>query len=321
MGRVGNAAAIVAAPHTRRRRSAALTPPPVVPIVSPVPGTAAAEAAQAAALREARARPHILLDPSLATRPKGPPTERPTGVEPAEIADRIVAKLLEGSGPILLCVPGTLGSSYETSMLAAARAFVKAADGPVSVASIPYRNGILDAVTRYLQIGVGADTNVLALVLDRLRQLAPGRPILLTGESQGAWLIADTLRADPKLAATVTRIALFAKPGFVQLPAAIGSARSGAGMLSPTSPADTGIVDWRHTDDIVGGLFGGLGSDVLLGYVAAIKGWRSTGEFEYVPHHYETHGDEAARWLLHGIRPTLPAVHHSRVHRGAPSAP
>ncbi|MCW2924422.1 MAG: hypothetical protein JWM98_1826 [Thermoleophilia bacterium] len=312
------------ASQLRRRRSAhpALAAAPLAPppAVQPVPGTAAAEAAKDAAHAAAGRRPHILLDPDLASRPAEAKVRMPADMSPVEIADRIVAVLLQGSGPILLCCPGTLGGTYETSMLSAARAFVAAADGPVSVASIPYPNGITDVVTRFFHIGTGAATNTLALVLDRLRRLAPGRPILLTGESQGAWLIADTLRADPVLAAAVTRIALFAKPGFVAMPSSIGAAHMGVELLAPTA-REAGVVEWRHTDDIVPSLFARLGTDVALGYVTAIKGWRQTGEFEYVPHHYDAHGAEAAQWLLHAVRPTLPTVHHSSADHPAAPAP
>lgn len=243
----------------------------------------------------------------------------PKGMSPAEIADRIVATLLQGQGPILLCVPGTLGTTYQSSMLATARAFVGAADGPVSVASIPYRNGVGDVVTRFLKLGQDEGQNVLALVLRRLRALAPGRPILLTGESQGAWLIAETLRADPKLAAAVTRVALFAKPGFVALPAGVGAARAGAAMLPAAADAATGILEFRHTDDIVPSLFHRLGSTVAMGYVEAIGSWRRTGTFDYPPHHYDSHGAEAARWLLLGA-PARAPVHHSAEHRADPAA-
>lgn len=293
--------------------------PRTVPAVQPVPGTAAAEQAKEAAARAARQRPHVLLDPDLASRPSAPSAGMPTGMSPGEIADRIVAKLLEGTGPILLCVPGTLGAAYQSSMLATARSFVRSASGPVSVASIPYPNGVVNVVTRFLGIGGEAADNVLALVLQRLRHAAPGRPILLTGESQGAWLIAETLRADPELAAAVTRVALFAKPGFVALPAGVGAARAGAAMLPAAADAATGILEFRHTDDIVPSLFHRLGSTVAMGYVDAIGAWRRTGTFDYPPHHYDLHGDEATRWLLLG-KPTRDPVHHSATHRTGPAA-
>lgn len=237
----------------------------------------------------------------------------PPGMAPSEIADRIVAALLTGTGPILLCVPGTLGSSFESSMLATGRAFVRAAGGPVSVASIPYPNGALNAALRIFG-SEPPDRNVLALVLRKLRVAAPDRPILLAGESQGAWLIAETLREDPELAAAVTRIVLYAKPGFVRVPESIGSARVGAQALAaPRAPV--GILEFRHVDDIVPSLFHRIGIDVLQGYVEAIGGWLSTGDYGYPPHHYDAHGMEGARWLLFGERPPGPPVHHSRVHR------
>jgi PAS domain S-box-containing protein len=50
----------------------------------------------------------------------------------------------------------------------------------------------ISRLTRVLKIGVSPDKNVLSLVLHRLAAVAKDRPILLAGESQGAWLIADT---------------------------------------------------------------------------------------------------------------------------------
>lgn len=235
----------------------------------------------------------------------------PAGMSPSEVADRIVAKLLEGSGPILLCVPGTLGQTYQSSMLAVARSFIRQAGTPVSVASIPYRNGILDVVTRFVGAGEGSDQNVLALVLRKLHAAAPHRPILLTGESQGAWLIADTLRDDPQLAAAVTRIALFAKPGFVDLPASIGHARNGAAMLPGTASGVHGILEYRHTDDIVPSLFSRLHPGVLTPYLESLRTGRG---LEYRPHHYDFHGEEAARWLLRAQQPDAPEVHRSTTH-------
>ena len=229
----------------------------------------------------------------------------------ADVADRIVEVLLRGSGPILLVVPGTLGGHFETSMLATARAFVRQAHGPVSISSIPYSNGVLDCVTRYFGLDTALEDNVLAHVIRRLRAAAPHRPILLAGESQGAWMIADTLRQDPTLGAAVTRIALMAKPGFVQLPASIGSARLGAAMLPGTGAGTPGILTFGHTDDIVPNLFGGLGLRVLDGYVNSLLAGRG---FEYPPHHYDWHGEEAARWLLDAVAPDAATVHGSWTH-------
>lgn len=316
--------------HARRRRTLAAqaATPPVpappaapVPIVQPVPGTAAAERAADQAARTQGARPHVLLDPDLAGRPKEGKAGMPEGMLPVEIADRIVATLLQGTGPILLCVPGTLGAAYETSMLSLARSVVKAAGQSVSVASIPYPNGIRDVVTRFFHIGTGPETNVLAMVLRKLHAAAPHRPIMLSGESQGAWLIADTLRADPELAAAVTRIAVFAKPGFVQMPESIGSARNGAAMLAATAPGVDGILEFRHTDDIVPSLFKRLGPHVLAGYVQGFKDLLGGGHFGYTPHHYDAHGMEAARWLLFGESPAANPVHESNTHPTHPPIP
>ncbi|MCW2926328.1 MAG: hypothetical protein JWM86_296, partial [Thermoleophilia bacterium] len=273
----------------------------------------AAERAAAAAAAAATRRPHVLLDPDLASRTDAPKAGMPD-MPAEEIADRIVATLLQGSGPILLCVPGTLGAAYQTTMLSVARAVVRSIGGPVSVASIPYPNGIKDVVTRFFHIGTEPAHNVLAHVLRKLHAAAPQRPILLTGESQGAWLIADTLREDPTLAAAVTRIAMFAKPGFVTLPPSIGSARDGAALLAATPGGSDGILQFVHTDDIVPSLFRRLGPHVLAGYVRGFGELLAGGQFGYSPHHYDAHGMEAARWLLLGQRPAADPVHESGTH-------
>jgi hypothetical protein len=286
-----------------------------VPAVQPVPGTAAAAEAVEQATKAAQARggrPHIVLDTDLEHRPKGPKVRGvPPGMSPSEAADRIVAEVLKGTGPILLVAPGTLGGQYDNSMLATAREFARKAPAGASIASIPYPNGVIECVTRYLKIGIGPEQNVLALVIKRLRAAAPHRPILLAGESQGAWLISDTLHQDPSLAAAVTRVVLFAKPGFVKLPPSIGAARLGASMLPPNVSGVDGVLEFRHTDDIVPSLFGNFGPHVFKGWIDSLKAGRG---MEYLPHHYDWHDEEAVRYLLDGIRPDLPTVHESGSH-------
>jgi hypothetical protein len=310
------AARAIEASHRRRRvapSQAGATA--LAAIMQPVAGTAAAQRAQDLAASRAGtgrdARPHVLLDPDLESRPDSPKVGMPKGMSPMEIADRIVAVLLQGSGPILLCVPGTLGQAYQSSMLSLARAVVKQARSSVSVASIPYPNGVLDIVPRFLGIKGDEDQNVLALVLRKLHAAAPDRPILLGGESQGAWLIADTLKADPELAAAVTRVVMFAKPGFVDLPESIGQARNGASMLPGTDSGVHGILEFRHTDDIVPSLFSRLHPGVFTPYLTSLTHGQGMA---YPPHHYDWHGSEAARWLLRGVRPTSAPVHESRSH-------
>lgn len=259
-----------------------------------------------------------MLDPDIANRPEGIKQRGlPPGMSATEVADSIVATLLQGTGPILLAVPGTLGGYYQTSMRATARAFARQAHGSVSIAAIPYPNGVLECVTRALRIGIGPDENVLAHVIKKLRAAAPHRPILLAGESQGAWLIADTLRQDPSLAAAVTRVVLMAKPGFVRMPDSIGSARLGASMLPASVSGVEGILEFRHTDDIVPALFRRLGPHVLKGYVDSLL---SGHGFAYEPHHYDWHGEDAARYLLEGIAPLLPTIHESGTHPTHPAS-
>lgn len=254
---------------------------------------------------------HVLLDPELELNEAIGTRGLPPGMSANEAADRIVAALLKGTGPILLCVAGTLGTTWQSSMLATARAFVRQAGASVSVASIPYPNGVMDIITRFLHMKIEPENNVLALVLQKLRAAAPQRPILLAGESQGAWLIADTLRDDPSLAAAVTRIVAFAKPGFVDMPESIGHARLGASMLPATASGIEGVLEFRHTDDIVPSLFHRLHPRLAMPWINSLIHGRG---LEYQPHHYDWHASEAAAFLLHGTKPDAPEVHSSGTH-------
>lgn len=252
---------------------------------------------------------HALLDntrePSEALRSAG----MITGLSPREQADRIIASILAGGseGPVLLCMPGTLGAAWQSSMLETAREAVRRWNGrgPLAVVSIPYNNGISDVVKRFVGIGTSETSSVLAMVIRGVHRMAPHRPILLAGESQGSWVIGHDLE-DPELAAAVTRVALFSKPGFQKAPASVGGAAAGASLL----PGAPGLVEWRHTDDIVPSLFSRIGAKVLGGYVTAFIRMSMNGDFEYIPHHYDAHGAEAAAYLLDGIMPTN-LVHHS----------
>ncbi|MCW2973345.1 MAG: hypothetical protein JWN72_1618 [Thermoleophilia bacterium] len=256
-------------------------------------------------------RPNILLDPDLMTRP----LDQDRGIPDMpvyEIADRICAELLKGTGPIVICMPGTAGGGYQTSMLATSREMIKLAGGhSLSFASLPYPNMPIDIAKRFLGMGRKDEDCVLFQVLTRLKKYAGDRPIYVTGESLGAWYIADVLRKHPDLAAVVTRVALFAKPDFVkEVPSeVIGSAHRGARMMratgAPNAVSATGIVEFRHTDDIVANLFDRLGIDVLKSEFSAIGRWISSGHYTYPPHHYEVHGADAARWLYLGERPKV----------------
>ncbi|MBC7460207.1 MAG: hypothetical protein H7287_02490 [Thermoleophilia bacterium] len=256
-------------------------------------------------------RPNILLDPDLMTRPLDQDRGIPN-MPVYEIADRICAELLRGTGPIVICMPGTSGGGYQTAMLATAREMIRLAGGnSMSFTSLPYPNQPIDLVKRFLGLSGGNDDCVLYQVLLRLKKFAGDRPIYLTGESLGAWYIADVLRTNPDLAAVVTRVALFAKPDFVrEVPSAVlGSAHRGARMLratgAPNAVSATGIVEFRHTDDIVANLFDRLGLDVLKSEFSAVGRWIKTGHYTYPPHHYEVHGTDAARWLYLGERPKV----------------
>lgn len=252
-------------------------------------------------------RPHALLDET--RRPPETPSAGAlgTGATASQIADRILATLLNASGPVLLCMPGTLGPAWQSSVYETAREVAReyANRGAVSIVSIPYKNGVPDAIGRAIGIGTNSSGSVLALVIRGLHRYAPNRPILVVGESQGSWVAAHDLE-DPELAAMVTRVALFAKPGVQGDPAPIGGATSGARLLG----GSPGFIEFRHTDDIVPSLITRLSREVARGYQLAVRRWAATRDFEYTPHHYDMHGTEAAAYLLHGTAPVRP-VHLS----------
>lgn len=265
---------------------------------APAPTPSAGGAAQLAAPA------HVLLGEHSPPDPTGTPPG--AGMGAREQADRILASLLRSEGPILLCMPGTLGGSYQHAMFSTAQAAIRQHGGAIAVASIPYPNSIVDAVTRFFGANSQADQSPLALVIRGLKRNAPHRPILLVGESQGSWVIAQNLR-DPELAGAITRVVLFSKPGFVRAPTAVGQAAEGAGLL----PGTPGVIQIRHDDDIVPALIGGIvRPKVVGGFVGPLRNLVRTGEYHYPPHDYSADGEAAARYLLTGQAPTA-LVHSS----------
>ncbi|MBC7644276.1 MAG: hypothetical protein H7123_04060, partial [Thermoleophilia bacterium] len=258
---------------------------------------------------------HVLMDTDHEPSKKILSAGSVPGLTPRQQADSIVKSILAGGteGPVVLCMPGTLGAAWETSILETARAVVQRwhGRGPLAVVSIPYNNGIPDIVKRFLGLANGEDRSVLAMVIRDIHAKAPNRPILLAGESQGSWVIGHDLE-DPELAAAVTRVFMFSKPGFQKSPPtqALGTAAGAVG--SARLPGHPGLIEMRHTDDIVPSLFSKLGLDVLTGYVLAFRQMAvdSRHHFGYEPHHYDIHGAEAAAYLLDGIVPGH-LVHHS----------
>lgn len=232
------------------------------------------------------------------------PTSKPRS--DVEEADRIVGALLQGSGPILLCMPGTGGKPYEGVIASTARSLIKLHGGAVSIASIPYGNGAGEIPIRFLS---RKKKTILALVIERLKRYAPNRPILLVGESQGSWAAASDLQ-DPMIAGAVTRVVLFSKPGFQQLPGAVGQAATGAASVG--LQGDPGLIEIRHNDDIVPSLFNRLNGSIISSFLSQVVGGALRGNAQYPPHKYAVHGDEAAQYLLFGRQPTG-KVHPSKL--------
>ncbi len=243
---------------------------------------------------------HILLQHGAIPDGMLPSTAAMQALSPEQQAEKIVRSLMAGSGPILLCMPGTLGPSYQHAIAATARSLIRMHGGPVSIASMPYPNTVLDNAKRFFARGRPDDNSVLSRVVRTLHKRAPHRPILIVGESQGAWAIAADL-LNPEVARGVTRAVMFAKPGFQRLPEAVAQAGGGAQGL----PGPSGLLLINHTDDIVPALFSGLSLDVAGGFMHALKGLFEHGSYGYRPHHYAEHGAEAARFLLTGRRPTV----------------
>jgi hypothetical protein len=259
----------------------------------------------------AEAGAHVLLNDRI---PPGRSSARGHlhGRSAREQADRILATILNSSGPVVLCMPGTRGPAWQSSMYETAREIARRRRGigPAVIVSVPYRNSAMDAIKRALRMDADPDGSVLELVLRGIRRHAGQRQVYLVGESQGAWVIARDLQ-DPQLARVVTRAVLFSKPGIQPSPTAVGAAaRPGA----RSARSGNGILEFRHRDDIVPALITGLNLDVLRGYLLAARRLIGTGTFEYTPHHYDHHAREAADVLLTGKRPADP-IHHSSADR------
>lgn len=121
-----------------------------------------------------------------------------------EIADRVCADLLNGMGPIVVCLPDPPGGASPASLLATARRVLQLApEAAVSVAAVPYTHSVVDVVRSWLGLGLDRDRDVLRQVLERLKQHAGERPVYLMGEGFGARYIADVLRDHPELAVAV----------------------------------------------------------------------------------------------------------------------
>jgi hypothetical protein len=255
--------------------------------------------------------PHALLQTGSVNDIVHRPTSKPKS--DVEEADRIAGALLQGSGPILLCMPGTGGKPYEGVIASTARALIKLHGGAVSIASIPYGNGAGEIPIRFLS---RKKKTILALVIERLKQYAPNRPILLVGESQGSWAAASDLQ-DPAIAGAVTRGVLFSKPGFQTLPTSVGQATAGAAAVGLRG--GPGLIEIRHSDDIVPSLFNRLNGSVVGGFLNQVVGGLLRGNPQYPPHKYAVHGDDAAKYLLFGEQPTG-KVHPSKLDESMPAA-
>jgi hypothetical protein len=102
---------------------------------------------------------------------------------------------------IVIWVPGTSEYFIKPSFLKAAKRHLPG----LGVTMIPYEG------TWRLSSSVPDGTAVLAGVIRELRRRGDKRPIVLAGESQGAWIISNVL-ADPTLAREVARAALWGHP-------------------------------------------------------------------------------------------------------------
>ena len=115
---------------------------------------------------------------------------------------RLVLADIDLSAPaIVIWVPGSSEYWIKQRFLDELHADLPRAD----VTMIPY-----EATWRFSH-SVPDGAAVLSGVLAELRRRAPGRPVLLAGESQGAWVISTVLQ-DPAAAAQVTRTSIWGHP-------------------------------------------------------------------------------------------------------------
>ncbi len=115
---------------------------------------------------------------------------------------RLILADIDWSAPaIVIWIPGTSEYWIKQRFLDELGAKVRGAH----VTMVPYES------TWRFSTSVPDGESVLRGVLEEIRRRAPGRPVLLAGESQGAWIISRVL-TDPELAKVVTRAAIWGHP-------------------------------------------------------------------------------------------------------------
>lgn len=119
----------------------------------------------------------------------------------AERIDMVCADLDWSAPAFTIWVPGTSEYWIKQRFLDELLAHAPGAH----VTMIPYES------TWRFSSSVPDGAAVLRGVLDHLQTRAPGRPILLAGESQGAWII-STILTDPDRARHVTSVAIWGHP-------------------------------------------------------------------------------------------------------------
>lgn len=119
----------------------------------------------------------------------------------AERVKQAVAKIDWSKKDIILWMPGT--SEYVTNP-----SFAKTVDAMFpGMHAVP----VVYAANWRFETSVPDGIAVLKGVMDEIRRRAPGRKVLIAGQSQGAW-IASAIVGDPKYAGMVKRAALFGHP-------------------------------------------------------------------------------------------------------------
>lgn len=126
----------------------------------------------------------------------------PPPLPSVEARVRMIVADLDWNAPALtIWVPGT--SEYWIKQRFIDELHLAAPGAHVTM--IPYE------LTWRFSTSVPDGVAVLQGVLDEVRRRAPGKPVFLSGESQGAWIISAVL-AQPEYATLVTRAALWGHP-------------------------------------------------------------------------------------------------------------
>ena len=191
-------------PRKPRRRSAAdgaQAPTPPVRRTLPLPPTGDVRQPLPLPLPEPPPKDQRGLKVPMIDGPKNLLHDPPPLPSVAERVKMVVADLDWDAPALTIWVPGTSEYWIKQRFIDELHLAVPGAH----VTMIPYES------TWRFSTSVPDGVAVLKGVLDEVRRRAPGKPVFLSGESQGAWII-STVLASPEYASLVTRAALWGHP-------------------------------------------------------------------------------------------------------------